>query len=80
MRRRRFFNFGTVDMGMIRSFRDEFYRRSREPRANVETAQAASVEVKVVSSLYHFLPGLEQKPSMVMIDLDATGISPTTLY
>jgi len=44
-----------------------------------QTAQAASVEVKVVSSLYQFLPGLEQKPSMVMIDLDAKGISPTTL-
>ncbi|MEE8347957.1 MAG: hypothetical protein V3R94_00175 [Acidobacteriota bacterium] len=44
-----------------------------------QAAQAAAVEVKVVSSLYHFLPGLEAPPSMVMIDLDAKGISPTTL-
>jgi len=34
-----------------------------------QTAQAEAVEVKVVSSLYHFLPGLEKKPSMVLIGL-----------
>ena len=44
-----------------------------------QTAQAAKVEVTVVSSLYHFLPGLAKQPSMVLIDLDAMGISPTTL-
>ena len=44
-----------------------------------QVAQAAAVEVKVVSSLYHFLPGLEEQPSMVMIDLEAKGISPSTL-
>ena len=44
-----------------------------------QMAQAAAVEVKVVSSLYHFLPALEEPPSMVMIDLEAKGISPTTL-
>ena len=44
-----------------------------------QAAQATAVEVKVVSSLYHFLPGLEKPLSMVLIDLDAKGISPTTL-
>ena len=44
-----------------------------------QAAQAAAVEVKVVSSLYHFLPGLNEPPSLVLIDLDAKGISPTTL-
>ena len=44
-----------------------------------QTAQAVAIEVKVVSSLYHFLPSLEKQPSMVLIDLDAKGISPTTL-
>ncbi len=44
-----------------------------------QVAQTAAVDVEVVSSLYHFLPALEEQPSMVMIDLEAKGISPSTL-
>ena len=44
-----------------------------------KTAQSLGLEVKIVSSLYRFLSELESKPSMVLIDLDADGISPSTL-
>lgn len=44
-----------------------------------QIAKAADVEVNVVSSLYHLLPGLEESPSMVMIDLEAKGISAIAL-
>jgi CheY-like chemotaxis protein len=44
-----------------------------------ETAQAAGVNVNIVSSLYHFLPKLREEPSMVLIDLDAQGINPGAL-
>ncbi len=36
----------------------------------------ADVEVQIVSSLYHFLPGVERQASMVLIDLNAQGINP----
>ena len=44
-----------------------------------QTAQSVGVKVKIVSSLYHFLPQLKEKPSLVLIDLNADGISPSTL-
>ena len=44
-----------------------------------QTAQSLGLEVRIVSSLFHFLPELKSKPSMVLIDLDADGISPSTL-
>ena len=43
------------------------------------TAREAGVELKVVSSLYKFLPEVEDSPSAVLVDLDAQGISPTSL-
>ncbi len=43
------------------------------------TAREAGVEIKVVSSLYKFLPEVESDPSAIMVDLDAQGISPTSL-
>lgn len=44
-----------------------------------QTAQSAGVQVKVVSTLYHFLPALKEQPSMVLIDLNARGIRSSTL-
>ena len=44
-----------------------------------QAAHATGVEVQVVSSLYHFLPGLQKKASMVLIDLNAQGINPNML-
>ena len=32
-----------------------------------------------MTSLYHFLPQLEKRPSVVLIDLEAQGISPAAL-
>ena len=43
------------------------------------TAREAGVEIKVVSSLYKFLPEVESDPSAILVDLDAQGISPTSL-
>ena len=44
-----------------------------------QTAQGVGARLKVVSSIYKFLPELEQDPSLVLIDLNAEGISPTSL-
>ncbi len=44
-----------------------------------QTAQAVGAKLKVVSSIYKFLPELEDKPSLLLIDLNAEGISPTSL-
>ena len=44
-----------------------------------QAAHKAEVEVQIVSSLYHFLPGVERKASMVLIDLNAQGINPNML-
>ena len=44
-----------------------------------QAAHETDVEVQIVSSLYHFLPGLEKKASMVLIDLNAQGINPNML-
>ncbi len=44
-----------------------------------QAAHKADVEVQVVSSLYHFLPGVERQASMVLIDLNAQGINPNML-
>lgn len=44
-----------------------------------QTAKAAGADLKIVSSLYHFLPALQKNPSMVLIDLRAEGISPSAL-
>jgi CheY-like chemotaxis protein len=43
------------------------------------TAREAGVELKVVSSLYKFLPEIENRPAAILVDLDASGISPTSL-
>ena len=43
------------------------------------TAREAGVEIKVVSSIYKFLPEVESDPSAILVDLDAQGISPTSL-
>ena len=44
-----------------------------------QTAQAVGAKLKVVASIYKFLPELADKPSLVLIDLNAEGISPTSL-
>jgi DNA-binding NarL/FixJ family response regulator len=44
-----------------------------------QSAHKADVEVQIVSSLYHFLPGLGKQTSMVLIDLNAQGINPSML-
>ncbi len=44
-----------------------------------QAAHKADVEVQIVSSLYHFLPGVERQASMVLIDLNAQGINPNML-
>ncbi len=44
-----------------------------------QAAHETDVEVQIVSSLYHFLPGLEKQASMVLIDLNAQGINPNML-
>ncbi len=44
-----------------------------------QVAHKADVEVQIVSSLYHFLPGVERQASMVLIDLNAQGINPNML-
>ena len=44
-----------------------------------QTASEAGVEIKVISSLYKLLPEIEAKPSAVLVDLNAQGISPTAL-
>ncbi len=44
-----------------------------------QAAHKADVEVQIVSSLYHFLPGVERHASMVLIDLNAQGINPNML-
>ena len=43
------------------------------------TAREAGVELKVVSSIYKFLPEVESSPAAILVDLDAQGISPTSL-
>ncbi len=43
------------------------------------TAREAGVEIKVVASLYKFLPEIEANASAVLVDLNAQGISPTSL-
>ena len=44
-----------------------------------QAAHETEVKVQIVSSLYHFLPELEQQASMVLIDLNAQGINPNML-
>ncbi len=44
-----------------------------------QAAHETGVEVQVVSSLYHFLPALGKKASMVLIDLNAQGINPNMI-
>lgn len=44
-----------------------------------QAASGAGVRLRIVSSLYKFFPELEQNPSLVIVDLNAEGISPTTL-
>ena len=44
-----------------------------------QTAQSLDLQVKIVSSIHHFLPELAKKPSLVLIDLDAGGINPGAL-
>lgn len=44
-----------------------------------QTAREAGVEIKVVTSLYKFLPEIETDPAAILVDLNAEGISPTSL-
>ncbi|MGH9341758.1 MAG: response regulator [Acidobacteriota bacterium] len=44
-----------------------------------ETAHQVGADLKIVTSLYKFLPELNNFPSMVLIDLNAEGISPSAL-
>lgn len=44
-----------------------------------QTAKAAGIDLKIVTSLYHFLPRLEENPEIVLIDLNANGINPRSL-
>ncbi len=44
-----------------------------------QICQASGANLKVVSSLYKFLPELENPPDAVLLDLNAAGISPTSL-
>ena len=43
------------------------------------SAQSAGVDLKIVSSLYKFLPELSSKPSLILLDLNADGISASSL-
>ena len=42
-------------------------------------AREAGVKIKVVTSLYKLLPEIETNPAAVLVDLNAKGISPTSL-
>ncbi len=44
-----------------------------------QSAQSAGVDLKIVSSLYKFLPELASKPSLILLDLNADGISASSL-
>lgn len=44
-----------------------------------QTAQSVGVSFKIVSSLYKFLPELAAKPSLILLDLNAEGISASSL-
>ncbi len=44
-----------------------------------QTAQAVGAKMKVVSNLYKFLPELQASPTLVVIDLNAEGISASSL-
>ncbi len=41
--------------------------------------QPTGAQLKVVSSLYKFLPEMGNPPDLVLLDLNAAGISPTSL-
>ncbi len=44
-----------------------------------QTAQKVGARLKVVTSIYKFLPEIAEHPSLVVIDLNAEGISPSSL-
>lgn len=44
-----------------------------------ETARQVGADLNIVTSLYKFIPELSKKPSLVLIDLNAEGISGSTL-
>ena len=44
-----------------------------------QTAQEVGAKLKVVTSIYKFLPEIAEGPTLVVIDLNAEGISPSSL-
>ena len=61
-------------MGVLAFITDLFFQAKV-----AETAKQVGVPIKIVTSLYKFIPELEEKPSLVVIDLAARGIDSQAL-
>ena len=60
---------------MIVAFITDLFAQAQIGRTAIE----AGIELRLVTSIYKFLPELDNSPAAVLVDLGAAGISPTSL-